>query len=129
MTNRDVQKEKQVVAQLSYWVLEVKDMDRAVDFYGSVFGWTFSEPRPSGGRRIWDTEPWGGLAPLPVGVEPSGRTVIELVTDDIAATAELVRQHGGTVQPVSSPFGQAMACIDDQGTHFALFVPGDDSGT
>jgi predicted enzyme related to lactoylglutathione lyase len=70
MTNRDVQKEKQVVAQLSYWVLEVKDMDRAVDFYGSVFGWTFSEPRPSGGRRIWDTEPWGGLAPLPVGVEP-----------------------------------------------------------
>ena len=116
-----------MVAQLSYWVLEVKDVDRAVEFYGKVFGWTFSKARPSGGRRIWGTEPWGGLARLPDGVEPSDRVVIELVTDDIAATAELIRMHGGKAEPVSSPFGDVMACIDDQGTHFALFVPGDDS--
>ncbi len=116
-------------AQLSYWVLEVADVDRAVTFYGEVFGWTFSEPRPSGGRRIWGTSPWGGLAPLPSGEPPSQRTVIELVPDDMAEAAERIRTLGGSADPAHSPFGQVMSCTDDQGTHFALFVPGDDAGT
>ncbi len=118
-----------MIAQLSYWSLEVKDVDRAVEFYGKVFGWTFSNARPSGGRRIWETEPWGGLAKLPDGVEPSDRTVLEFVTEDIVATASLIRANGGGAEPISSPFGEVFACTDDQGTHFALFVPGDDSGT
>ena len=118
-----------MIAQLSYWSLEVKDVDRAVEFYGTVFGWTFSNARPSGGRRIWETEPWGGLAKLPEGVEVCDRTVLEFVTDDIVATASLIRANGGTAEPITSPFGEVFACADDQGTRFALFTPGDDSGT
>lgn len=113
-------------AQLSYWVLEVKDVDRAVEFYGGVFGWTFSEPRPSGGRRIWGTQPWGGLAPLPPGTEPPDRVVIELIPDDLDAAVRAIHARGGTADPVTSPFGQVFTCTDDQGTHFALFIPGRD---
>jgi predicted enzyme related to lactoylglutathione lyase len=113
-------------AQLSYWVLEVKDVDRAVEFYGGVFGWTFSQPRRSGGRRIWGTQPWGGLAPLPPGAEPPDRVVIELIPDDLDAAVREIHARGGTADPVTSPFGQVVACTDDQGTHFALFIPGRD---
>jgi predicted enzyme related to lactoylglutathione lyase len=116
-----------MTAQISYWVLEVKDVERAVQFYGKVFSWTFSSPRPSGGRRIWDTDPWGGLSQLPPGEEPSSRTVIEIVPDDIREAARLIVENGGEALPITSPFGEVMACTDDQGTRFALFVPGDDS--
>jgi uncharacterized protein len=115
-----------VGAQLSYWVLEVKDVERAVEFFGGVFGWTFSRPRPSGGRRIWATQPWGGLAPLPPGTEPPDRVVIELIPDDLEAAVREIRARGGTAEPVNSPFGQVVKCSDDQGTHFALFIPGSD---
>jgi hypothetical protein len=113
-------------AQLSYWVLEVRDVDRAVEFYGGVFGWTFSQPRPSGGRRIRGTQPWGGLAPLPAGTEPPDRVVIELIPDDLDAAVLAIQARGGTADPVTSPFGQVVTCTDDQGTHFALFIPGRD---
>jgi predicted enzyme related to lactoylglutathione lyase len=52
--------------------------------------------------------------------------VIELIPDDLEAAIREIRARGGTAEPVSSPFGQAVACSDDQGTHFALFVPGSD---
>ena len=113
-------------AQLSYWVLEVKDVERAVEFYGGVFGWTFSRPRPSGGRRIWGTKPWGGLAPLPPGTEPPDRVVIELIPDDLAAAVREIRARGGSAKPLTSPFGEVVTCCDDQGTRFALFIPGND---
>jgi predicted enzyme related to lactoylglutathione lyase len=113
-------------AQLSYWVLEVKDVERAVAFYGGVFGWTFSRPRPSGGRRIWGTQPWGGLAPLPPGTEPPDRVVIELIPDDLAAAVREIRTRGGSAEPLTSPFGEVVKCCDDQGTQFALFIPGND---
>jgi len=113
-------------AQLSYWVLEVKDVERAVEFYGGVFGWTFSRPRPSGGRRIWGTQPWGGLAPLPPGTEPPDRVVIELIPDDLTAAVREIRARGGSAQPLTSPFGEVVKCCDDQGTQFALFIPGND---
>jgi hypothetical protein len=113
-------------AQLSYWVLEVKDVERAVEFYGGVFGWTFSRPRPSGGRRIRGTQPWGGLAPLPPGTEPPDRVVIELRPDDLAAAVREIRARGGSAEPLTSPFGEVVKCCDDQGTQFALFIPGND---
>ncbi len=116
-----------MVAQLSYWVLEVKDVERARRFYGSVFGWTFSSLRPSGGCRIWGTDPWGGLAPLPEGVSPAPRVIIELVPDDMNLAAEKIRELGGTANALVSPFGEVMDCCDDQGTRFAMFIPGDDS--
>jgi predicted enzyme related to lactoylglutathione lyase len=52
--------------------------------------------------------------------------VIELVPDDLDAAMSEIRARGGTANPVASPFGQAVACTDDQGTHFALFIPGRD---
>ncbi|WGW11975.1 VOC family protein [Saxibacter everestensis] len=50
-------------AQLSYWTLAVTDVDRAVEFFGAVMGWTFSEPGSAGGRHVLESDPWGGLAP------------------------------------------------------------------
>jgi predicted enzyme related to lactoylglutathione lyase len=52
--------------------------------------------------------------------------VIELIPDDLEAAVREIHARGGTAEPVTSPFGQVVTCTDDQGTHFALFIPGRD---
>ncbi len=53
-------------AVVNYFEIGSADPDAARSFYGSLFGWTFSEPSPAGYRMVngeegglWDTTSMG----------------------------------------------------------------------
>ncbi|MEO6827440.1 MAG: VOC family protein [Microbacteriaceae bacterium] len=112
-----------MTAQLSYWVLLVRDTDRAVDFYGPVLGWEFSEPGSAGGRHVLGSQPWGGIAAAD---GETGASRLAFSTDDLDAAVERIRARGGTATEIaaSSDHGRWIECTDDQGTAFALFKKG-----
>lgn len=109
-----------MTAQVSYWILPVEDIDRAMAFFGRLLGWTFSEPGSAGGRHVLGSEPWGGLAPA--GGAPQDRVLLAFAPDDLDAAIETVRGLGGTAEESGdSSHGRWVECTDDQGTRFALF--------
>jgi uncharacterized protein len=112
-----------MTAQLSYWVLLVRDLDRAVSFFGEALGWQFSEPGSAGGRHVLGSQPWGGLASGGDGAAVSTRLAFS--PDDLDATVKRVRALGGTAveSEDSGGYGRWIECTDDQGTEFALFTP------
>lgn len=113
-------------AQINYWILYVKDTARAVEFFGPVMNWTFSEPGSAGGNHVLESDPWGSIAPLPQGIEPNGAVAAAFAPDDIDAALSKIRRLGGSVASDESGddyYGRWAECTDDQGTRFALFVP------
>lgn len=89
-------------------------------------GWTFSDPGSAGGNHVIESDPWGSIAPLTQGDSPSAAVIAAFRPDDIDASLDEVRTRGGTVvSDQSGPefYGRWVECVDDQGTHFALFVP------
>lgn len=113
-------------AQINYWIMYVKDTARATEFFGPVMGWTFSDPGSAGGNHVLESDPWGSIAPLPPGVEPSGAVAAAFAPDDIDASLAAVTRQGGTIvsdENGEEYYGRWAECADDQGTHFALFVP------
>lgn len=111
-----------MTAQLSYWVLLVRDQDRAVEFFGQALGWEFSERGSAGGRHVLGSRPWGGIAAAD-GVTSGSRLAFSL--DDLDAAVDRVRALGGSATELagSSDHGRWIECTDDQGTAFALFTP------
>jgi predicted enzyme related to lactoylglutathione lyase len=111
-------------SQLTYWSLPVKDPQRAQQFFGTLFGWTFSDPGSKGGVHVMESEPWGGLA-------PSERDFATLAfgVEDIGAAVARVRELGGTATDPADPngYGPWSDCTDDQGNPFGLFVRNPDA--
>lgn len=102
---------------LAYLTLEVTDGARARDFYGAVFGWTFSPGRAADGWELHDPRPMTGLH----GGHEQPTAVPMYRVDDIAAAVERVRTAGGTAtDPERQPYGLMADCVDDQGTPFYL---------
>lgn len=116
-----------MTAQLSYWVLPVEDLDRAMTFFGTVLGWEFSEPGSAGGRHVLGSDPMGALGPAGGG---NGRLRPSLAfqPDDLDAAVERVRELGGTAgeDPGNAGHGRWIECVDDQGTPFALYAPAEE---
>jgi uncharacterized protein len=108
-----------------------RDPDRARQFYGAVFGYTY-EP-VEGGDPYWtfttaDGRMAGGLGAmregLPADVPAHWMTYFAVAsTDDTAAKVDAA---GGTVAqaPFDTPFGRMAAIVDPHG---AMFMIGDDS--
>jgi predicted enzyme related to lactoylglutathione lyase len=116
---------------LSYFSLWVRDVPRAVTFFGSVLGWRFSGPADRlviEGQAI--SQGIGDLrgsteymrqmgVPLPEISEPTAYPVF--VTDDIDATVQRVRAAGGWAsEPFRQPYGSIASCLDNQGMLFSL---------
>ena len=103
--------------ELFYFMLAVRDLDRAKAFYGRLLGWGIEEQ----GHIASTTQP-GGIHETDA--EPQAELC--LIVDDIHEAVETVRDLGGTAdEPVLYDSGWMAVCRDDQGTPFNLSVPAD----
>lgn len=101
--------------ELGYFTLKVADVPRAKNFYGALFGWTFT---PNG--HIDNTKFHMGLAPG----GPAEVPFAYFKVADLEATVAQLIGLGGTVRGRAvNPSGPNAECSDDQGTVFTLWQP------
>ena len=87
------------------------------DFYGTLFGWTFTPGRVDDGWAPDDVAPMSGMQGGGDG------TVIPMwKVDEVEAAAGRVLRAGGRIldPPASQPYGMSALCEDDQGGRFYL---------
>jgi catechol 2,3-dioxygenase-like lactoylglutathione lyase family enzyme len=113
----------------------VDDVERAVDFYTTHFGFTvLSNYAPAfadvvgGNLRLLLSGPTSSAGqPMPDGriPEPGGWNRIHFIVDDIAAEVERLRAAGLTFRNdiVSGPGGQQILLEDPAGNPIELFQP------
>ncbi len=105
------------IAYASLWVPDVR---RAAEFFSSVLGWRYREASGPQGRQV------DGL-PMHHGIwegEPRSTLFCCYAVDDLESAIERVRSAGGTAEePHVEPYGTISECVDDEGVHFALFLP------
>ena len=105
------------LGELLYLTVGVPDSQAFRDFYGAVFGWTFSPGRVPDGWRVAGVTPMMGMhggARRPAVVPMFG-------VPDIDAAVRAVRAAGGTAtDPARQSYGTTADCVDDQGTRFYL---------
>jgi uncharacterized protein len=109
------------------------DVDAAKDFYGRLFGWEFTGGHPEHGGYLLATrngEHAAGLSPLmDPGDSPAWTTYF--AADDARATADRIREAGGTVvvEPMDvAPLGTMLIALDPQGNPFGLWQAGENTG-
>ncbi len=77
----------------------VDDLDRARDFYGSLFGWTFHDLPPEAGGYVMarkdDHVVAGAMAKNPNDPSQVSAWTVYLATDDVDAAADRARAAGG----------------------------------
>lgn len=108
-------------AEIAYVTFSVDDSDRAVRFYGALFGW---DARPGnagpGYFHIGNTR-------LPLGVTPLGNdvppTLYVRVSDAAAAAARVADLGGEVVRRSEAESGVIVECRDDQGRTFHIIEP------
>ena len=113
----------------------VDDVEKAVDFYTSNFGFTVrSSAAPAfadvvrGNLRLLLSGPKSSAGrPMPDGrtPEPGGWNRIHFVVDDIASEVERLRSAGVTFrnEVISGPGGQQIVLEDPAGNPIELFQP------
>ena len=116
------------------WVdLGTPDIDAAVRFYGALFGWQFQSAGPDAGGYGMFTlgeQTVAAVGPLAEqGAAPSWTLYFH--TSDANATADAVKQAGGTTQ--AEPFdvftaGRMAQFTDPTGAPFAIWQPGETVG-
>ncbi len=109
------------------------ETDPAKDFYGSLFGWSFTGGDPEYGgylNALRNGHPAAGMGPLTNPVDPPGWTVY-FATDDADASAAAIRAAGGTVvvEPMEvGPLGSMAIARDPEGHGFGLWQAGEHTG-
>jgi predicted enzyme related to lactoylglutathione lyase len=104
--------------ELGYWVIPVKDVPAAREFYGSVFGWEFAPGEQY--AHITNVATPGGLARMD-GESPKGWFRVNNMAESLAKVESL----GGNAGAAStSESGVSASCRDDQGVAFDLWQPG-----
>ncbi|OMH24773.1 hypothetical protein BKD30_07055 [Tersicoccus phoenicis] len=118
------------------WVdMMVPDLARTQAFYRAVLGWDYTEPVAEFGgycNATVDGRVIAGLSPQMEGMEgaPTVWTTY-LATDDIDATAELVRANGGQViaPPMQiAAMGSMAVFVDPTGASFGAWQSGEHTG-
>lgn len=112
------------------WIdLASSDLDRALDFYGTVFGWTFESAGPEYGGYVnaaKNGQPVAGLmANDPQWQAPDGWTTY-FHTADINATVSALTAAGGSscIAPMEIPAKGFMSmATDPTGAPFGLWQP------
>jgi uncharacterized protein len=110
------------------WIdLGVPDLDRALDFYGALFGWEFDVGPAGYGRYTTAYLNGGRVAALAPSADPTSTRFwwnVYLATADCDATAAAVERAGGTVvDPPSDVLEQGRMAIvrDPAGGQFGLW--------
>ena len=108
--------------------IPVTDLDKGIDFYGTVFGFEFNldemGPNPTAMIKTKDgTGIAGHLYPGKPAKNGDGLTVHLSVPDTLEATAERFSNAGGTVisEPVAIPPGRFQYGVDPDGNSIGLF--------
>ena len=98
---------------IDYVEITVTDMDAAQHFYGTAFGWRFTDYAPAyaGIQAPAGDGEVGGLS-LGQNVEPGGPLVL-LYSDDLDATVAAVKDAGGTIaeEPYAFPGGRRLRLL------------------
>ena len=116
----------------SYFEIQAADVKRAVAFYRSVFGWTFTraEGMPIEYWRIDTDSARGGVlqrpAPAPPAAQGTNAFVCSMEVADFDAMAKRITDAGGTV--ALPKFAVPGVCwqgyfIDTEGNTFGIFQP------
>ncbi|GAA3433184.1 VOC family protein [Kutzneria kofuensis] len=109
--------ESSAQGEIVYLTMFVRDSVSAREFYGSVFGWTFTPGRVDDGWQVQGPHPMFGLQ----GGHPEAAVLPMYAVDDVHAAVSRVRAAGGTAtDPVQMPYGITSDCVDDQGLRFYL---------
>jgi uncharacterized protein len=88
---------------VGYFEIQSTNLQREIEFYTSVFGWTFIKEKlaPVEYYRIETNSIYGGLLgrPAPVPPEGSGTNafVCSVQVESFDNTANLIMQHGGKI--------------------------------
>ena len=111
-----------MAGRLVHFELPAKDAARARDFYGSLFGWTFSSWDGPVEYHMTEAsgDPGGAIYPSQAGEEGP---IVYFDTDDIDAAVARIRELGGSAEertPVPG-VGWVARCGDTEGNHFSLF--------
>jgi uncharacterized protein len=113
--------------------LAVPDIKAATEFYGSVFGWTFTDTGEEFGHyqvcQVGDRVA-AGISALDEQDEQAGWTIF-LASDDVDGTGKLITENGGSI--VVEPFdvgdhGRLLVARDNTGGVFGVWQAGDSIG-
>jgi predicted enzyme related to lactoylglutathione lyase len=101
--------------------LNTSDPQRAQDFYGGLFGWTFQKVAP-GEPAFWRIENGGRLNGGMMRADPP-QWLVYFTSTDLDASAAKIGELGGRVGtgPLPIPAGRFVVASDPQGAVFALF--------
>ncbi|GAA2525055.1 VOC family protein [Pilimelia columellifera] len=108
--------------------LGATDVDAAVGFYSSLFGWQAEDMGPESGHyRLLrkDGKQVAGLGQATDAARGSS-WAIYLKTDDVDATLNLIGKHGGTTVVGATDvmdLGRMAVCQDPAGAYFSLWQP------
>ena len=113
------------------WVdLGIPDLDRAMEFYGAVFGWDFEVGPEETGRYTMCRVDGRAVAAIMPNPDPAATAFwwsVYLATDDCDVTAKRIADAGGTlVQPPMDVMEQGRMAIatDPVGAQFGLWQAG-----
>lgn len=103
--------------EIVYLTMFVRDSASAREFYGSVFGWTFTPGQVEDGWQVQGPNTMFGMQ----GGHAEAAVLPMYAVDDVEAAVARVRAAGGTAtDPVRMPYGITSDCVDDQGVRFYL---------
>jgi uncharacterized protein len=120
------------MASIGYFEIQADDPARAMAFYGSIFGWTFtpSTTAPIPYWEIGDAGIMGGLLgrPAPVPDPPAGTNAFVCspeVADFDAAAAAILAAGGAVALPKFAVPGRCWQgyFLDPEGNTFGIFEP------
>jgi len=104
-------------------ILYVEDVERAIAFYGSTFGFEASYRWDDAGRTVFaflKLEPLGiGVAVRPPGEDPERSFALWDYGDDVDDAAERLRAAGASevLAPTDQPWGEGMCSFVDADGH------------
>ena len=100
-----------------HFAVHVDDLDRAMAFYGGVFGWTFQPWGPPGFMQITNAGIQGAMHKRQTPLTGTGLRAFEVTVsvDDLEATRAAVLAHGGqvTLEPFNIPGVGTLIMIED----------------
>jgi predicted enzyme related to lactoylglutathione lyase len=105
--------------------LGVPDLDRAMEFYGSVFGWEFDVGPEEYGRYTTCLLKGRRVAAMSPQFDPSAGVFwnVYLATDDCDRTVEKAREAGGTTEGAKDfLYGRLATITDPFGAQFSVIT-------
>jgi len=109
---------------IDYIEIQVVDVIAAKAFYGAAFGWTFNDYGPDyAGIQAADGD--GEAGGLAKGDQHGGQPLVLMISDDLGASEQAVRDAGGEVVegPYDYPGGRRFHFRDPSGNVLGVFQP------